>query len=182
MKRSVQLLLSLSLALLAASSAAAGKLRPGDQPPDYLGHNIDGDDVHVSDFAGRAVVVSYWATWCPYCLKELPILNNIQRVAGKDRLAVVAVNVESRDTFRAARRALADTLDVNFAWDPGKRSQHAYVVTGLPHLVIIGRDGRIVSIHVGYGEGALTAIAEELNTALAATPPAPAASSVTPTP
>jgi len=41
----------------------------------------DDKPVQLSQYAGKAVVTSFWATWCGYCMKELPILANIQKAA-----------------------------------------------------------------------------------------------------
>jgi len=137
--------------------------------PDGLGRVLSGDAVRVSDFKGKVVVVSFWATWCPYCLKELPILANIQRVAGSEKLAVVAVNTEDRQVFRNVVRALEKEpgLGLRLTYDPDKASQKAYGVSGLPHMLIIDREGRIVRLYVGYGESQLDSIAADLNKALA---------------
>lgn len=57
----------------------------GDVAPDNPGVTLKGAPVHLKDCEGKAVVVSFWASWCTYCLKELPILYNIRKAA-KGRL------------------------------------------------------------------------------------------------
>jgi hypothetical protein len=94
------------------------------------------------------------------------VLHNIQSKIGKDRLQVVAVNTEDRAVFRQAAHILVN-LNVLHARDSNHVSQDAYGVSGLPHMVIVGRDGKIVAIHKGYGESALPGIAEDINRALA---------------
>lgn len=141
---------------------------PGDVPPPMLGLTHDDDRVQVPDFAGKVVVVTFWATWCPYCLKELPVLENVQNKVGKDRIAVIAVNTEDRATFRAAWRVLSPTLHLALLYDVGGAAQKTYGVKTLPHMVIIGRDGRIVKVSHGYSEDSLPAICDDINRALAA--------------
>lgn len=153
--------------LLGACVAVQAAPQLGGQPPVDLGVDQQGDAVRVSDFAGKALVITFWATWCPYCLKELPVLHNIQNKVGKDRLQVIAVNTEEHEVFRRATRVLAK-LNVLHTRDLDRASQNAYGVKGLPHMVIVGRDGKITAIHTGYGEGALTQIAADINRALAA--------------
>jgi thiol-disulfide isomerase/thioredoxin len=140
----------------------------GDTPPPYVGVTLDGDPVLLTDHPGKALVVSFWATWCAYCLQELPILNNIQTAAGKDKVQVIAVNTESREVFRRVSRALR-TLDLQLAYDPDKKGQGAYGVHGIPHMVIIGRDGKVVSIYRGYDEKSLDSIVVSINRAIGAT-------------
>lgn len=166
--------LSHSLAIVAAVLALASPFSraaapsAGDVAPDVLGKMYNGDPVLASAHAGTVVVVSFWATWCTYCLKELPVLEGLQKVAGKNRVQVIAVNTEDRDTFRGVLRKLKD-LSMTMAYDPGEVGAKAYGVKGIPHLVIIGRDGKIVRVYRGYGEETLTRIVDDINAAIGAT-------------
>ncbi|MES2901882.1 MAG: TlpA disulfide reductase family protein [Pseudomonadota bacterium] len=158
-------------ALIALASPLAHAAGPvaGDVAPNELGKTYGGDKVLLSNHAGKVVIVSFWATWCAYCLKELPILEGIQKVAGKAHdLQVVAVNTEDRDTFRHVLRTLK-TMTVAMAYDPDKIGQKAYGVSGIPHLVIIGRDGVIIRVYRGYGEETLGKITDDINLAIGAT-------------
>ena len=160
--------LALCLLLNAPALAADPKLKPGDLAPDVVGKTLDGDVVKLSAYSGKVIVLSFWATWCPYCIKELPILNNIQTRIGKEQLVVIAVNVEERKTFKAAQRALGGVLNVNFAYDPEEAGRKNYGVDSYPHMAIIGADGRILRVYRGYGESMLDTIVSDLNRALAA--------------
>lgn len=185
--RSIARIATITLHLL-ATAGAFGSPGPGDPPPDSVGKTRDGEVVQLGAYAGKALVTSFWATWCPYCLKELPILANIQRVAGHDNLQVIAVNTEEPDVFRKVDRALKP-LDLLTTRDGSGAARKVYGVSGLPHMVIVGRDGRIVGIYRGYGESQLDDITADLNKAIAAAPlvradeaadPKPAASSGVP--
>ena len=158
--------LLIASAFLGASTVSIAAPAVGDVPPPSVGVDLKAKPVLLSSYSGKAVVVSFWATWCPYCLKELPILHNIQRAAGKDSMQVIAVNTESYEMFRKAARALKE-LDVLHAHDNDK-VQEAYGVKGIPHMVIVGRDGRIVAVYTGYGESSLNGIVADINRALSA--------------
>ena len=146
---------------------AQDKFRPGDTPPPRLGVTIDGKEIETGQHAGKVLVVTFWASWCGPCRKELPLLEGIQR-AGKDKVQVVAVNIEDRDKFRQISKALAPSLTLTLTHDFSKQSSDAYGVKGIPHLVIIGRDGKIIKIHRGYSEDSVESILAEINGALAA--------------
>jgi len=154
------LLLSVSTLATAAMPAA------GDVPPDDLGMTLKNEPVHLKDYAGKAVVVSFWASWCPYCLKELPILYNIQKAA-KGRLQVMAINTEDEDTFRELAHVMRK-LEIGMSYDPDGKAQQAFGVNGIPHMVVIGRDGRIVDVFRGYGESSLKPIVAAINRAIGA--------------
>lgn len=74
-------LLALPTLALADGADKAVQPRPGDIPPDSLGVNRKGNPVTISQYRGKVVVVTFWASWCPPCRRELPMLANIQSIA-----------------------------------------------------------------------------------------------------
>jgi len=162
-----------ALALVASGSALAAdaeKARPakGDVPPPYVGRQLNGTEIKLDAVPGKAYVVSFWASWCGPCMQELPILVNIQQLAG-DKLQVVAVNIEEREVYRRLQRQIKE-LGLTPAYDPDHKAQDAYGVKGIPHMIIVGRDGRISSVRVGYAKSSLEELAAQLNEALATEP------------
>ncbi len=156
---------------LALGNAAAGErnstptMSAGDVPPAALGMTRAGDSIETTQFAGRVMVVTFWASWCGPCRAELGMLERLQQVA-KERVKVVAVNIEERDVFRQVARALGE-FNLTITSDPRKRYAGAYGVNGIPHMVIIGKDGKVISVHRGYSESALDGLLAEINAALA---------------
>lgn len=150
-----------------AASPAVPELRAGEIAPDLLGKDRDGNAIHVSDHRGKVVALTFWATWCSYCLKELPILENLQRRLGKAGIEVVAVNIdEDRADYLRMRRRLKD-FELTLAEDDRKQAvAKSYGVSNLPHLVLIDKAGRLAHVHVGYAESMLGDIVEEINTLL----------------
>lgn len=154
-------------ACLATAAVAASKLGPGDTLPPQLGFDLKGDATESAPFAGKVVIVAFWATWCTPCRWELTMLEGLQKVAGKEQLQVVAINTEDRGTFIRAARALK-VASILITHDFGETASDAFGVRGLPHSVIVGRDGKIINVHVGYGERAFDTMLAEINAALAA--------------
>lgn len=157
-----QLAYILLACLIATGANAKSKtLEIGQVPPDYIGKTMDGTKLNVSDFAGKVVVVTFWATWCAPCRAELPVLEAIQRQVPNE-VKVVAVNYkEDRRIFRKAVKSL-DGYELTFTRDSGSISRK-YKVKGIPNMFIIDRNGTIANIHVGYGEGMIPRLADELN-------------------
>jgi thiol-disulfide isomerase/thioredoxin len=161
---------ALGLTLL-ASGARADEARdpgprPGDAAPQPLGLGPDGELLTVEQFRGKVLVVSFWASWCGPCLKELPILDNVQRKLG-DKVAVVAVNIEERDVFRRLKRVLGDKLALTLSHDARGSVFPTWGKGGIPYLLILNPEGRIHSRYRGYGESTLTDIVADLNELLA---------------
>ena len=155
------------VSLISTSQAAPS---PGDVPPPDIGHNTSGEEVLLPSYAGKAIVVTFWATWCPQCIKELPILEAVQNKVGKDQIVIIAINTEEAEVFRRAARVMRKSMHLELVSDSSGNAQKAYGVNGIPHMVIIGRDGHILQVHRGYSEGSLEEIVAEINLALAPLP------------
>ncbi|MFL6592581.1 MAG: TlpA family protein disulfide reductase [Luteimonas sp.] len=156
--------LGLALALVGQAHAA---IVVGDTPPDSLGRSHQGGDVRISALHGKVVVVTFWASWCGYCRKELPVLAGLQDAAGKERLQVVAVNYQDdHDVYRELARKLKD-VQLTLTHDASGRIGGAYGVKVLPYLLIIGKDGKVAFQDTGYGEESLQVIVDAVNKELA---------------
>ncbi len=162
------ILLAIVLTLLLTAPAQAAKVAIGAAPPDRLGLGTDGKQVHLSDQAGEVVIVTFWASWCRYCMKELPVLESIQKLAGPKRLRVIAINSgESRyDFVKLARQVKASGLILTS--DAKHDVSDTFGVSSLPHLFLIDPKGVVVNVHVGYGEEELPGLVDEINALLRA--------------
>ena len=156
--------------LALAGQTFAGQTPPtvsiGDTPPDDLGRSHNGDEVLVSARHGKVVVVTFWATWCGYCRKELPVLAGLQEAAGTERLEVVAVNQDDRDVYRGVLRRLKE-IQLTMTHDATGKIGDAYGVKAIPHLLVIGKDGKVAFKASGYGEESLQEILDAVNGELA---------------
>lgn len=159
--------------LLACTHAFAGTtLQTGDTPPDPLGVTRDGTHLTLSSMRGKVVVVSFWATWCGYCMKEMPTLGSIQQVAIQKHLPlqIVAVNHrESRETFVGVARNMHRLLpSLLMSWDEDGSVGRPYGSDdGIPVMAIFHPDGTLADLHVGYDESDLDGILSEINGLLA---------------
>lgn len=107
---------------------------------------IDGTKATLDDFEGRIVVLNFWATWCPPCVKEMPSLDRLQAEFDLEEVRVVAV-ATGRNPVEQVRSFLADheidNLEVLF--DQKTRLSGAFGVFGLPVTSILDRDGREIA-------------------------------------
>lgn len=133
----------------------------GDIPPDFLGLDRDGRPVKVSDYRGKLVVISFWASWCGPCRRELPMLSALQVGVGYEHLQVIAINLnEPRRDFEAFLK-LNPSLEMSHIRDGGTVARH-YGVTAVPNLFVIDQRGAIAQVHRGYSPKQLQQFAEEV--------------------
>lgn len=152
---------------LSASAAFAQAPQVGDKAPERLGLSRYGDSLSTTQYAGKVLVVTFWASWCAPCRAEMPMLEGLQRVVGKEKLEVVSLNIETRDEYKMAMRQIPKT-EITIAHDSNKSAQALYGVSGIPHLFVIDRKGTIVAMHKGYSEKGFERIIADIHGAITA--------------
>jgi thiol-disulfide isomerase/thioredoxin len=134
--------------LAAVSVACCASARDREQAPRFTAKTIDGETFTNDSVRGKVVLLQFWATWCPLCKNEEPIVDQLNKEFADSGLIVLAVNVgESKkkvkkylaDSPRACRIVLTD--DTNLA--------AMYQATAYPIYVVIDRDGFIVGTQRG---------------------------------
>lgn len=163
-----------AMAVQVSRAAEPVRLEVGGVPPDDLGKTPEGEHVRISDHRGKVLVVSFWASWCPYCRKQFPALDFLQQQVDPSRLRVVVVNFEEdARTYRAVRRHARDAK-VTWTHDRSGAIAGTYGVNSVPHTFIVDKAGRIADIRNGYSEDSFAEWVDLLNELLAEPAPAEA--------
>ena len=123
-----------------------------DKPaPDFVLPDTEGRTHRLEDYAGKVVVLNFWATWCPPCREEMPAMERLHQMVSDEPIAVVAINVgEDEDTiFR-----FTGDYPVSFPllMDREGRIVEDYPVIGLPTTYILDPAGIIRHRAVGTRE------------------------------
>ncbi|MHB8612400.1 MAG: TlpA family protein disulfide reductase [Candidatus Dormibacteraceae bacterium] len=129
---------------------ASGHAIVGGTSPSFTTHDLSGKKVGLSDFSGRPVLLSFWATWCTVCREELPALQRLQDQYRPGGFAVILVNY--RETSNERMRQYLSGLGVSLeaVVDPDGAIASAYGVdVGLPVNVLSDRTGKIAGILIG---------------------------------
>lgn len=166
LKNTILLICLVMAPLLGAATRATPKA--GEIPPDALGKDRTGVEQTISLHRGKVVIVTFWASWCAPCRRELPVLGKFQRAVGKDALEVIAINYkEPKADFQNVVRANAD-LGLTWVHDKSGATSAHYGVTTLPNMFIIDRDGRVAHVHHGYSDDSLPMFIREITALLPA--------------
>jgi peroxiredoxin len=150
----------LSLAELRAleRQRAEGRARVGAPAPGWELASLDGKPVKLADFRGRVLVVTWFASWCPPCNDEAPVLENeVWRKFRDQGLTVIGVNTaERRDPPRMAREFVAKHgLTYPVVLDVDQSVSKAYQVEALPTTALIDRKGVLRRLLKGFDRDGL---------------------------
>lgn len=106
----------------------------------------------VGDLKGKAVILDFWATFCPPCLEEIPHLNSLLAKHGADNLQIVGLNVGGPDDRTAIPAFVAKTkMDYPIAFPESDLSQYIFNERDdIPQTLVIDRNGRVITKIVGF--------------------------------
>jgi thiol-disulfide isomerase/thioredoxin len=124
----------------------------------------NGSKQALTQWQGKVIVVNFWATWCPPCLKEIPDFMTVQNQLGARGVQMVGIAIDDKDKVLAFMAKLGMNYPVLFAEDGitlARRSGNR--LGGLPFTVIIDRAGKTTKVELGTLDAArLTRLVEPL--------------------
>lgn len=137
-------------------------IHAGDIAPDFTVEMLDGSKVTLSELRGKVVLVGFWATWCPPCRLELSHMQKdvIDRFAGKDLVVLPISRGEKRKTVEDYIAKMGYTFPIGL--DGDQSIYKKYASNYIPRSFVVGRDGKVVYVAVGYDEQ----IAKDIDTAI----------------
>jgi len=118
--------------------------------PDFTLPDLEGNQISLSTYKGRVVLLNFWATWCPPCRLEMPTMEKAYRKYRDKGFEVVAVSVDAGP--KSSVKSFLRELDLSFQvlLDPDMETLRAYRGFSLPMTVVIDRQGVIRSRELGY--------------------------------
>ena len=130
----------------AAVAGPAGQMRPVFTLPD-----LDGEPRSITEWDGQATIVNFWATWCPPCRDEIPLLIEMQDEAASRGIQIIGIAMDDFDTVVEYAAATGFNYPVLIGEQEAVDAAEGYgaEVIGLPLTVLTGRYGRVVEIHAG---------------------------------
>lgn len=122
--------------------------------PDFNLPQLEGQDLRLSSYRGKVVLLDFWASWCAPCREETPHLIDLQNKYGGRGLQIIGV---SMDDGPDPARAFYEQFHMNYPVVLGnaKTGELYGGVLGLPIAFLIARDGRIYAKHIGATDPAI---------------------------
>jgi peroxiredoxin len=135
--------LAAALCVAPGLPSPAAALKSGDAFPSTVVSDRQGKPVTLpEDFKGQVVIVHFWATWCPFCIKEIRALESIHGTYRGKGLAALSVNV-GEDNQTVAAFLKNETVSYPILMDRSSEAARKCGVTGLPMTFILDRNGVI---------------------------------------
>ena len=109
--------------------------------PDFTLEDVDGKNVSLSDYRGKIVFLNFWATWCQYCVMEMPDLEEVHQEFSKGNDAVILTVNSDKDPDMVRKFMDKNGLTLPVLMDYTDEVNWMYGVSGIPVTYIIDRDG-----------------------------------------
>ena len=141
-------LLAYGLSNRTTATGRSGVTRVGKPAPSFAMSLLNGSEFRLEDYAGRPLVINFWASWCPPCRDESPGFERVWKKYRGEGVQFVGVNIQ--DTKEEAAR-YAEEFDLTFpnGLDPDGKITVEYGVIGLPVTFFVGANGLVEGRWVG---------------------------------
>lgn len=136
------------------SSQTDNKESSDYKAPDFTVFDEKGNEVKLSDYAGKPVVINFWASWCHYCKVEMPDFNEAYHNNPDIQFLMINVTDGRQETMDSAKEFLEKgKYDFPVFYDKNLNAASTYGASGLPMTFFIDKSGNLVT----YAGGMLTA-------------------------
>lgn len=114
---------------------------------DFKAMDIEGNTTELSKFKGKVVILDFWATWCPPCIREIPNLKKIYKKYKNDDFEIISVALERKPKEHAIKYVDENGMDWVHIIDKAKGREIAteYKIRYIPTMYIINKKGDIVA-------------------------------------
>ncbi len=137
-------------AMAQSKTATVGQIAPEFELPTPNNIEILGPE----DYKGKYLLVDFWASWCPPCRKAIPHLKDLYTEYNGKNFDILGVSVDrdSKAWLKALTQEDMPWKQVHVSGDDMQKISAAYQFNSIPHLVLIGPDGKIIARGVGHEE------------------------------
>ena len=126
--------------------------------------NMQGERRHLEDYKGSVLLVNFWATWCPPCVKELPSIATARKLLSDEAFEVLAINVgeDKVQIERFLRTRLGGVSNLEVLIDDNLVAVKDWKVRALPTTYIVDHTGRVVYSATGEHDFSDSAVIDKI--------------------
>lgn len=137
------------------SAAPEETERPKVEAPDFTAVDADGEEVKLSDYVGKPIVLNFWASWCTPCKSEMPEFNAAwEELEGEVQFLMVNMTDGARETVESAREYVeGEGFTFPVLFDTKSEAAIAYSAYSLPTTYFIDAEGYVTARAVGAIDG-----------------------------
>jgi len=144
MKISVAILL-----LMITAPAFANASQVGSVAPDFSLPDLTGKTINLQKLKGKVVLLDFWMPWCEPCREEFPALDALYKKYRNNGLEIIGINLDDSET-RLHEFLQKVPVSFTIVIDKKDRTRKSYSLEILPSAFIVGKDGVIRYVHIGY--------------------------------
>lgn len=146
--RLVAILIAAGALLSISACSNIGAIEIGREAPDFSLTAINGDQVSLSSFKGKVVMLNFFASWCPPCKHEVPDFIELQKEYGDKDFSIIGIALVSAGDARN----FATQFGINYPVlvDDGRVSDTYGPIRSIPTTFIIDKEGRITKMYIGF--------------------------------
>ena len=139
----------------------------GSPAPLFSGTTTTGEELKLSDYKGRVVLLDFWASWCGPCREEIPFLIDLYNDHHEEGFVILTINIDDEfENAKAFLEALDDQVPFPVVVDPEKRLPALYEIEAMPTSVFIDKKGIVRYWHDGFKASHQQRYRDELTTLL----------------
>lgn len=118
---------------------------------DFTVYNAEGEQVKLSDFFGKPIIINFWATWCPYCVEEMPLFEEYFNQYKDDIHFLMVDSVDGqRETLEKGKKFIEESgYTFPVYYDLDFDASTTYQTYSLPTSIFIDKDGHLIAYHPG---------------------------------
>jgi cytochrome c biogenesis protein CcmG, thiol:disulfide interchange protein DsbE len=123
-----------------------GLIPVGEKAPSFTAETVDGGSVTVGEGGSPATMLVFFATWCPHCQKEAPILSELE--GQYEGLSMVMVGIDGEDDAAKVRQFVEEyDIESPAVYEPALGSE--YGVSGYPTVYVLDENNKVIGAHSG---------------------------------